>query len=56
MKILTLCDNCRSLLESGYAVKTYPYSNATTKLEEKCQNCKKKRPDMKLYIIDKKRK
>lgn len=55
MRILTLCEQCRSLLESAYAVKSYYYDTATTRPEKKCQNCKKVRPGLKMYIIDKRR-
>lgn len=55
MKVLTLCGRCRALLESAYSVKTYYYDTATTQPEKKCQNCKKVRPDLKMYIIDKHR-
>lgn len=56
MRVLTLCPQCRALLESAYSVNTYYYDKAATQPEPKCQNCKKARADMKMFIIEKKRK
>lgn len=54
-RILTLCPQCRSLLEAGYSVKTYYYERTTTKPESKCQNCKKSSSGLEMYIVDIKR-
>ena len=56
MRVLTLCPQCRALLESAYDAKTYYYDKAATQPEPKCQNCKKARADMQMFIIEKKRK
>ena len=55
-RVLTLCPQCRALLESAYSVNTYYYDKAATQPEPKCQNCKKARADMQMFIIEKKRK
>ena len=56
MRVLTLCPQCRALLESAYDVKTYYSEKATTQPEPKCQNCRTARADMQMFIIEKKRK
>ena len=56
MKILTLCEKCRLLYEMSYSVKKYHLIESTTKMEEKCAHCHKKRPHMGMYIIDSKKK
>lgn len=55
MNILTLCEKCRELYELSYSVKPYRVPNNTTQPEEKCSHCHKKRNDMKMYVIDRKR-
>lgn len=56
MKILTLCEKCRLLYEMSYSVKPYYLTASTTQPAEKCEHCHKKRPFMKMYIIDAKKK
>lgn len=54
MKILTLCEKCRQLLSESYDVRPYIVNNSTTKSQQKCENCRKLRRDMKMYTINKK--
>lgn len=56
MKILTLCEKCRELMEEHYDVSPYIMEKATTQPEKKCENCGKPyRIQLKMYKIDRKR-
>lgn len=50
MKELTLCYKCRQLLSEHYDIQPC-YGIVPGK---KCENCKKSRPDMKVFTVGKK--
>ena len=53
-RIVTLCPNCKALMESGFHVKLV--TNATTELGKRCEQCKMKGSSYVLarYLISKK--
>ncbi len=54
MKIMTLCEECRSLFADAYSVKPYKMQNSTTKPGNQCEKCGKKVRVPEMFIIDRK--
>lgn len=56
MKTLKLCSKCQQLLSEAYDLKPdCDALEAYSKIDvKKCENCKKARPDLKVFMVGKK--